>query len=82
MEHQTTLQGIVFQLDVAIEHLETQKAGLVFIYDMSGSKYSNFDYELSKKILTLLKVNSPCRPACVGGGRVARNESDPRYWCE
>lgn len=56
VEHQTTLQGIVFQLDVAIEHLETQKAGLVFIYDMSGSKYSNFDYELSKKILTLLKV--------------------------
>lgn len=54
------LQGIVFQLDVAIEHLETQKAGLVFIYDMSGSKYSNFDYELSKKILTLLKVNHQC----------------------
>lgn len=56
VDHQTTLQGIVFQLDVALEQLETLKAGLVFIFDMSGSKYSNFDYELSKKILTLLKV--------------------------
>lgn len=56
VDHQTTLQGIVFQLDVALEELETLKAGLIFIYDMSGSKYSNFDYELSKKILTLLKV--------------------------
>ena len=35
---------------------ETQRNGLVFIYDMSGSKYSNFDYELSIKILSLLKV--------------------------
>lgn len=56
VDHQTTLQGIVFQLDVALEELETLKAVLIFIYDMSGSKYSNFDYELSKKILTLLKV--------------------------
>lgn len=50
-------QGIVYQLDVAIKNVETQKCGLVFIYDMSDSKYSNFDYELSKKILTLLKVS-------------------------
>lgn len=56
VDHQTTLQAIVFQLDGALEELEILKAGLVFIYDMSGSKYSNFDYELSKKILSLLKV--------------------------
>uniref|UniRef100_A0A1A9W7A0 CRAL_TRIO_N domain-containing protein n=1 Tax=Glossina brevipalpis TaxID=37001 RepID=A0A1A9W7A0_9MUSC len=56
--HTTTLQGIVYQLDCALQDTETQKAGLVFIYDMSGSKYSNFDYDLSQKILTLLKQTS------------------------
>lgn len=55
--HKTTLQGIVYQLDTALLDTETQKAGLVFIYDMSCSKYSNFDYDLSQKILTLLKVS-------------------------
>lgn len=59
--HKTTLQGIVYQLDVALHSTETQKAGLVFIYDMSGSKYSNFDYDLSQKILTLLKGGYPAR---------------------
>lgn len=57
VDHQTTLHALIYQLDAALEDLQTLKAGLVFIYDMSGSKYSNFDYELSKKILTLLKVN-------------------------
>lgn len=51
------VQGIVYQLDAALESVDTQKAGLVFIYDMSDSKYSNFDYDLSKKILMLLKVS-------------------------
>lgn len=50
------MQGVVYQLDCALQDLETQKAGLIFIYDMSSSKYSNFDYDLSQKILTLLKV--------------------------
>ncbi|XP_055695691.1 tyrosine-protein phosphatase non-receptor type 9 [Lutzomyia longipalpis] len=59
--HKTTLQGVVYQLDVALQNPETQKAGLVFIYDMSGSKYSNFDYDLSQKILTLLKGGYPAR---------------------
>ena len=57
VSHTTTLQGVVYQLDVALQSTETQKSGLVFIYDMSGSKYSNFDYDLSQKILTLLKVS-------------------------
>lgn len=56
--HKTTLQGVVYQLDVALQDPDTQKSGLVFIYDMSASKYSNFDYDLSQKILTLLKVSS------------------------
>ncbi|XP_039438821.1 tyrosine-protein phosphatase non-receptor type 9 isoform X1 [Culex pipiens pallens] len=59
--HKTTLQGVVYQLDVALQSADTQKAGLVFIYDMSTSKYSNFDYDLSQKILTLLKGGYPAR---------------------
>ncbi|XP_025405414.1 tyrosine-protein phosphatase non-receptor type 9 isoform X2 [Sipha flava] len=58
---QTTLQGIVYQLDIALENVKTQRCGLVFIYDMSDSKYSNFDYELSQKILTLLKGGYPAK---------------------
>uniref|UniRef100_A0A336LLK9 CSON011107 protein n=1 Tax=Culicoides sonorensis TaxID=179676 RepID=A0A336LLK9_CULSO len=61
ISHKLTLQGIVYQLDVALLSTQTQKAGLVFIYDMSQSKYSNFDYELSQKILTLLKGGYPAR---------------------
>ncbi|XP_059060414.1 tyrosine-protein phosphatase non-receptor type 9-like [Achroia grisella] len=59
--HQTTLQGVVYQLDVALQSLETQRAGLVFIYDMTDSKYTNFDYELSRKILTMLKGGYPAK---------------------
>merc|ERR1719158_307661 len=59
--HQTVLQCVVFQLDVALEELETQRNGLVFIYNMSNSKYSNFDYDLSQKMLTLLKGCYPAR---------------------
>ena len=83
MEHKTTLQGVVYQLDVAMEQVihekliitamslttttnssfqtETQRGGLVFIYNMAGSKYSNFDYDLSQKMLTLLKGAYPAR---------------------
>lgn len=59
--HQVTLQGVVYQLDVALESLETQRRGVVFIYNMTGSKYANFDYELSQKILNLLKGGYPAR---------------------
>ncbi|MEE6527429.1 hypothetical protein FKM82_028808, partial [Ascaphus truei] len=40
---------------------DTQRHGLVFIYDMGGSHYSNFDLELSKKILSLLRGAFPAR---------------------
>jgi len=59
--HQTVLQCVVFQLDVALEEVETQRNGLVFIYNMTNSKYSNFDYDLSQKMLTLLKGCYPAR---------------------
>ena len=48
---------------MALESVETQRCGLVFIYDMSDSKYANFDYDLSQKILTLLKVGSIFLPS-------------------
>ena len=51
----------MFQLDVALEEVETQRNGLVFIYNMTNSKYSNFDYDLSQKMLTLLKGCYPAR---------------------
>ncbi len=54
-------QGVVYQLDVALEEAATQRGGLVFIYNMSGSKYANFDYDLSQKMLTLLKGAYPAR---------------------
>ncbi|TRY78674.1 hypothetical protein TCAL_11593 [Tigriopus californicus] len=60
-DHRSTLQGVVYQLDVALENLATQRGGLVFIYNMSGSKYANFDYDLSQKMLTLLKGAYPAR---------------------
>lgn len=59
--HQTVLQCVVYQLDVALESVDTQRNGLVFIYNMSNSKYSNFDYDLSQKMLTLLKGCYPAR---------------------
>ncbi|KAI1301652.1 Tyrosine-protein phosphatase non-receptor type 9 [Halotydeus destructor] len=59
--HKATLQGVVYQLDVALEDEKTQRSGIVFIYNMSSSKYSNFDYELSQKILSLLKGAYPAR---------------------
>lgn len=61
VSHQTVLQCVVFQLDVALEEVETQRNGLVFIYNMTSSKYSNFDYDLSQKMLTLLKGCYPAR---------------------
>ena len=47
--------GVIHQLDVAMEDFGTQSGGLVFVYNMYGSKYANFDYDLSQKMLTLLK---------------------------
>lgn len=59
--HQVTLQGLVYQLDVALDSVDTQRCGIIFIYNMIGSKYVNFDYELCQKILSLLKGAYPAR---------------------
>ncbi|XP_076465976.1 tyrosine-protein phosphatase non-receptor type 9-like [Babylonia areolata] len=59
--HQVVLKGLIYQLDAALESFDTQRNGLVFIYDMTDSKYANFDYDLSIKILSLLKGAYPAR---------------------
>lgn len=59
--HRTTLQGIVYQLDSALEDISTQRNGIVFVYNMSDSDYTNFDYELCQKILNLLKGAYPAK---------------------
>lgn len=41
-----------------VPSVQTQRDGLIFIYDMTNSSYGNFDYELCVKILNLLKVNT------------------------
>ncbi|KAJ8262407.1 hypothetical protein GJAV_G00166120 [Gymnothorax javanicus] len=63
--HKSVLQAIIYQLDKAIESIQTQRDGLVFIYDMTNSSYGNFDYELCVKILNLLKGAFPARLKCV-----------------
>ncbi|XP_064169997.1 tyrosine-protein phosphatase non-receptor type 9 [Anguilla rostrata] len=55
------LQALFYLLDRAVESFETQRNGLVFIYDMAGSNYNNFELDLSKKILNLLKGAFPAR---------------------
>ncbi|KAG1956633.1 tyrosine-protein phosphatase non-receptor type 9 [Pimephales promelas] len=63
--HKAVLQAIIYQLDKAIESVQTQRDGLIFIYDMTNSTYANFDYELCVKILNLLKGAFPARLKCV-----------------
>uniref|UniRef100_A0AAQ5Z8P0 Tyrosine-protein phosphatase non-receptor type 9 n=1 Tax=Amphiprion ocellaris TaxID=80972 RepID=A0AAQ5Z8P0_AMPOC len=63
--HKAVLQAIIYQLDKAIESPQTQRDGLIFIYDMTNSSYGNFDYELCVKILNLLKGAFPARLKCV-----------------
>ena len=59
--HNDIFEGVIHQLDVAMEDVVTQRGGLVFVYNMYGSKYGNFDYDLSQKMLTLLKGCYPAR---------------------
>ncbi|KAJ8336051.1 hypothetical protein SKAU_G00393940 [Synaphobranchus kaupii] len=63
--HKAVLQAIIYQLDKVIESVQTQRDGLIFIYDMTNSTYGNFDYELCVKILNLLKGAFPARLKCV-----------------
>ncbi|UJR10206.1 hypothetical protein I4U23_014421 [Adineta vaga] len=54
-----TLQALICQLDVATESMEVQQNGLNFIYDMQNCSATQFDMNLSKKILKLLQGGYP-----------------------
>ncbi|CAF0931924.1 unnamed protein product [Rotaria sordida] len=54
-----SLQALICQLDVATENMEVQNTGLNFIYDMQNCSASQFDMNLSRKILKLLQGNYP-----------------------
>ncbi|CAF0962197.1 unnamed protein product [Adineta steineri] len=54
-----TLQALICQLDVATESAEVQQNGLNFIYDMQNCSATQFDMNLSKKILKLLQGGYP-----------------------
>ncbi|XP_077989434.1 tyrosine-protein phosphatase non-receptor type 9-like isoform X2 [Glandiceps talaboti] len=58
---QNTLKAVIYQLDQALEDKSTQRNGIIFVYDMTSSNYANFDYDLSRKILDLLKGGFPAR---------------------
>lgn len=52
----------------------------MFIYDMAGSQYTNFELDLSKKILNLLKVM--VRVDLVSGGGFAHQVREVLWvWC-
>ncbi|KAL3866376.1 hypothetical protein ACJMK2_043679 [Sinanodonta woodiana] len=59
--HELVLKALIYQLDVALESTETQRHGIIFMYDMTDSKFANFDYDLCVKILNLLKGAYPAR---------------------
>jgi len=53
----------------------------VFIYDMAGSQYTNFELDLSKKILNLLKVTAGCLGT--SGGPLAQLVPEVLwFWCK
>ena len=56
--------------------VETQRNGLILVYDMSQSKYVNFDYDLSIKILNMLKVRAAVSGSWYQMWRLASTESD------
>ncbi|XP_041464328.1 tyrosine-protein phosphatase non-receptor type 9-like isoform X2 [Lytechinus variegatus] len=58
---QAVLQAAVFQLDQALSSYETQRNGLTWIYNMTGSSFTNFDLNMSKKLLGMLRDGYPAR---------------------
>ncbi|XP_022105240.1 tyrosine-protein phosphatase non-receptor type 9-like isoform X2 [Acanthaster planci] len=58
---QAVLQAVVFQLDHALSDNNTQRNGLTCIYNMTESSFANFDMNLSKKLLSMLREGYPAR---------------------
>ncbi|CAH8617489.1 unnamed protein product [Schistosoma guineensis] len=59
--HRDTLKGVLYQLDAVMMDEQSQRKGLVVLYDMRDTKYSNFDYHLCIKLLNLFKGVYPAR---------------------
>lgn len=55
---------------------------MVFIYDMAGSNYTNFELDLSKKILNLLKVGtSSFQMGSIDADVKIRSRMEPTAMC-
>ncbi|KAF6132377.1 protein tyrosine phosphatase non-receptor type 9 [Phyllostomus discolor] len=77
------LQALFYLLDRAVDSFETQRNGLVFIYDMCGSNYTNFELDLGKKVLNLLKVSWKLREEPLWGCTLPgpnKSEADKTKW--
>ncbi|XP_065059843.1 tyrosine-protein phosphatase non-receptor type 9-like isoform X2 [Rhopilema esculentum] len=59
--HRIVLKSLIFQLNELIARHDTQRKGIVLIYDMTKAAYRNFDYELCTKTLRILKGAFPAR---------------------
>nr|CDS27239.2 protein tyrosine phosphatase n9 [Hymenolepis microstoma] len=59
--HKAFLQSVIFQLSAALRKETAARNGIILIYDMTNSKYSNFDADLSKKLFNMLKSCFPIR---------------------
>ncbi|KAF7257578.1 hypothetical protein EG68_05268 [Paragonimus skrjabini miyazakii] len=59
--HRDTLKGVLYQLDIAMMDEQSQRKGLIVLYDMRDAKYANFDYHLCIKLLNLFKGIYPAR---------------------
>ncbi|XP_033108055.1 tyrosine-protein phosphatase non-receptor type 9-like [Anneissia japonica] len=57
----TVLKAVVFQLDHALADANTQRNGLVFVYNMTDSNLSNFEINFSRKLLSMLRDGYPAR---------------------
>ncbi|KAM7537116.1 hypothetical protein Aperf_G00000070772 [Anoplocephala perfoliata] len=59
--HKAFLQSVMFQLNAALRKETAVRNGIILIYDMTNSKYSNFDADLFKKLFNMLKSCYPIR---------------------
>lgn len=61
VDHITVIRSIVFQLDCILKSYDVQRNGISFVYNMESSSFQNFDLELARKVLHLLKDGYPAR---------------------
>ncbi|OQV13234.1 Tyrosine-protein phosphatase non-receptor type 9 [Hypsibius exemplaris] len=59
--HSATMKAILFQLDAALNDQNTQRQGLMLLYDMTGMGWINSDRALARDLLAILKGAFPAR---------------------